>query len=72
MSTFDPIDQSLRPEHAESPLLRLGNHAIGTWRAAEEIGDPRSLATLRPLVERIGRASVADVTSAPDEDDTKH
>ncbi len=52
--------------------MRLGHHAIEMWRAAEELGDPRLLAALRPLVEHVGRALARDVRGEACTDDTLH
>ncbi|GJE58125.1 hypothetical protein [Methylobacterium trifolii] len=59
-----PVDTDDDEAH-ELPAVRLGRHAIGLWRAAEELGDADLLASLRPLVLEIGRALAADMMSAP-------
>lgn len=55
----------------EAPILRLAEHAIGLWQAAQEMGDPAVLDALRPLIIHIARALARDIMTGTG-DDTPH
>ncbi|GJD70064.1 hypothetical protein MMMDOFMJ_3004 [Methylobacterium gnaphalii] len=42
----------------EEPILRLVEHAIGLWRAAQDMRDPVLLEALRPFVVHVAHALV--------------
>lgn len=67
----EPIP-SMDRDTAEPPILRIGRHAIGLWKAAEEHGDERLLAVLRPFVQAVGCALARDLMSAEGDGDTTH
>jgi hypothetical protein len=72
MSGGDPGFPTLDDDQTEAPIARLGRHTIGLWLAAEEIGDPRLLSALRPLVMQIGRVLAVDLMAQSQPDDTQH
>ena len=72
MSGDDPGFPTPDDDLTEAPITRLGRHTIGLWLAAEEIGDPRLLSALRPLVMHIGRVLAIDLMAQAQSDDTQH
>lgn len=74
MSAHQPIlwlPESDPDETPDTPVLRLAEHAIGLWQAAQEMGDPVLLEALRPLMIQTARALARDVMD-PTEDETAH
>lgn len=74
MSAHQPIvwlPEREREEEPNTPVLRLAEHAIGLWQAAQEMGDPVLLEALRPLMIQTARALARDVMDAT-EDETAH
>ena len=63
MSTPRPSSWVPEPEceqPREEPILRLVEHAIGLWRAAQDVRDPVLLEALRPFVVHVARALARD------------
>ncbi|MCE4224902.1 hypothetical protein HCU64_14150 [Methylobacterium sp. C25] len=74
MSTHRTIPWAPEPEREEpreGSILRLAEHAIGLWRAAQDVRDPILLEALRPLVVHVARALARDIM-ADAEDGTAH
>lgn len=56
----------------DAAIVRLGHHAIGLWRAAQECGHPDLLGALRPILLQIGRAVASDLMTETHADETQH
>lgn len=67
-------DESISGEddQSKSPIERIGRHAIGLWKATEELGDARLLDALRPFVAAVGFALARDLMSEKTGGDTSH
>lgn len=63
MSTHQPLPCPPEPDDAAAAaaIIRLADHTIGLWRAAQEVGDPVLLAALRPLVVQVARSLARDL-----------
>jgi hypothetical protein len=75
MTTLQPgpwlPDPDLDEAVVTSPMIRLADHAIGLWQAAQDVGDPVLLEALRPLVVHVARSLARDVMEGV-EDETAH
>ncbi|CAA2137618.1 hypothetical protein MBLL_00745 (plasmid) [Methylobacterium bullatum] len=74
MSAREPFDPASEDEQSslssDAPTERLGYHAVGLWRAAEDIGDPDLLVALRPVVMLIGKIIAINIMNHPWSDET--
>ncbi|GEP01806.1 hypothetical protein [Methylobacterium haplocladii] len=72
MTTRQRVTRKAETEEAvDTPGLRLAEHAIGLWQAAQDVGDPVVMEALRPLVVHIARSLARDVMNGV-EDETAH
>jgi hypothetical protein len=74
MTTRQPtnaLPESGWDDGREPPMLRLAEHAIGLWQAAQQVGDATLLDALRPLVIHVARALARDLMEST-EDETAH